>query len=95
MTEGHDTVKFVKAKNIRRLGPVEGMSEKGMPKRMLKRLFCRKRTGRPRTRWLDSVVICGGDGDQRLGRKSRGQGRLEKSCGGGQSPPLAVELMMK
>jgi hypothetical protein len=36
---------------------VERMSEERMPKRMLKgRLFCRRRKGRSRRRWLDSVV---------------------------------------
>jgi hypothetical protein len=71
------------------------MSEKGMPKRTPKRLFYRRRTGRPRTLWLDNVVICGGDGGQKLERKIIGLIRLEKSCGGGQSPPRAVQLMMK
>jgi len=40
-------------------------------------------------------VICGGDGGQRLERKIKGLVRLEKSCGGGQSPPRAAQLMMK
>jgi hypothetical protein len=69
MLEGRDIVMFVKAKRIRWLGPVEEMSEKLMPKRMLKILFSRRRMGRPHTRWLDNVVICGGDGGQRLERK--------------------------
>jgi len=30
------------------------------------------------------------DGGQRLERKSRGQSKLEESCGGSQSPPRAV-----
>jgi hypothetical protein len=35
-----------------------GMSEERMPKRMLKgTLFSRRRKGRPRTRWLDNVVM--------------------------------------
>jgi hypothetical protein len=95
MLEEHEIVRFVKAKNIRWLGPVEEMSEKGMPKRMLKRLFSRRRTGRPRTRWSDNVVICGGDGGQRLEREIIELIRMEKSCGGGQSPPRAVQLMME
>jgi hypothetical protein len=66
--------------------------EKGMSKRMMER---RRRTGRPRTRWLDNVVICGGNGGQRLERKIIGLIRLEKSYGGGQSPPRAVQLMIK
>jgi len=45
MLEGHDIVRFVKAKSISWLEPVEEMSEKGMPKGMLKRLFSRRRTG--------------------------------------------------
>jgi hypothetical protein len=31
MLEGHDIVRYVKAKRIRWLGPVEEMSEEGMP----------------------------------------------------------------
>jgi len=95
MLEGHDIVMFVKAKSIRRLGPVEEKSEKLMPKRILKRLFSRRRMERPRTRWLDNVVICGGDGGQRLERKTKGLIRLEKSCGGSQSPPRTAQLVMK
>jgi hypothetical protein len=81
MLEGHDIVRYVKSKRIRWLGPVEEMSEEGMPKRKLKRLFSRRKTGRPRTRWLGNVVICGGDGGQRLKRKIIGLIRLDKSCG--------------
>jgi hypothetical protein len=40
-------------------------------------------------------VICGGDGGQRLEGKIIELIRLEKSCGGGQSPPRAAQLMMK
>lgn len=35
-----------------------------------------------------------GDGGQRLDRKSRGQGRMEESREGSQSPSRAVELMI-
>ena len=49
---------FVKAQSIRWLGHVQRTSEELMPRRMLKgRLFCRRRKGRPRTRWLDNVVM--------------------------------------
>jgi hypothetical protein len=34
------------------------------------------------------------DGGKRLERKSRGQGRMEESCGGSQSPPRAVMLLL-
>ena len=54
----HDILRFVKAQRIRWVGHVERMSDERMPKRMLKgRLFSRRRKGRPRTRWLDSVVM--------------------------------------
>jgi hypothetical protein len=35
-----------------------------------------------------------GDWGQKLERKSRGQSRLEESCGGSQSPPRAVILLL-
>jgi hypothetical protein len=41
------------------------------------------------------VVICGGDGGERLERKITGLISLEKSCGGGQNPPRAAQLLMK
>jgi len=40
-------------------------------------------------------VICGVDRGQRLEREIIGLIRMEKSCGGGQSPPRAVQLMME
>jgi hypothetical protein len=57
LIKGHDIAGFMKAQTIRWLGHVERMSQEQMPKRMLKgSLFCRRRKGRPLTRWLDSVV---------------------------------------
>jgi hypothetical protein len=58
LVKGHDILRFVKAQRIRWVGHVERISDERMPKRMLKgRLFSRRRKGRPRTRWLDSVVM--------------------------------------
>jgi hypothetical protein len=58
LIKGHDIVSFVKAERMRWLRNVERISEERMLKWMLKgRLFCRRRNGRPRTRWLDSVVM--------------------------------------
>ena len=48
----------MKAQRTSWLGHVERMAEEWMPKRMWKgRLFCRRRKGRPRKRWLDNVVM--------------------------------------
>jgi hypothetical protein len=55
--KGHDVIRFVKAEAIKYLGHVEGTSEERMPKRMLKGALLSRRKGRPRTRWLDSVVM--------------------------------------
>ena len=58
LIKGHGIVRFVKAQSIRWLAHVQRTSEELMPRRMLKgRLFCRRRKGRPRTRWLDNVVM--------------------------------------
>jgi len=52
-----DTVKFIKARRIRRLGHVKRMEEGAMPRKMMEgRLFIGRRKGRPRLRWMDDVV---------------------------------------
>jgi hypothetical protein len=57
LIEGQDLVKFIKAQRLRWLGHVERMPETQMPKRILKgRLDNRRRGGRPRMRWMDSVI---------------------------------------
>ena len=54
---GKDIVKFIKSQRLRWLRRVERMSEERMPKRMLKgRLYTTRHRGRPRMRWLDSVI---------------------------------------
>jgi hypothetical protein len=58
LIEGQDLVRFIKAQRLRWLGHVERMSETQMPKRILKgRLNNRRRKGRPRMRWMDSVIV--------------------------------------
>jgi hypothetical protein len=57
LIEGQDLVRFIKAQRLRWLGHVERMPEMQMPKRILKgRLDKRRRRGRPRMRWMDSVI---------------------------------------
>jgi hypothetical protein len=57
LIEGQDLVGFIKAQRLRRLGHVERMPETQMPKRILKgRLDNRRRRGRARMRWMDSVI---------------------------------------
>lgn len=52
-----DLVKFIKSQRIRWLGHVERMEEDRMNKRMMQgRLYCGRRRGRPRMRWLDEVL---------------------------------------
>jgi len=52
-----DIVKFIKAQRIRRLGHVKRMEVGVMPRKMMeRRLFIRRRIGRPRLRWMDDVV---------------------------------------
>jgi hypothetical protein len=54
---GQDLVRFIKPQRLRWLGHVERMPETKMPKRTLKgRLDNRRRRGRPRMRWMDSVI---------------------------------------
>jgi hypothetical protein len=50
-------VRFIKALRLRWLGHVEQIPETQIPKRILKgRLDNRRRRGRPRMRWMDSVI---------------------------------------
>jgi len=54
---GEDIVKFIKARRIRWLGHVNRMEEGAIPRKMMEgRLFAGRRKGRPRLRWMDSVV---------------------------------------
>jgi hypothetical protein len=54
---GEDIVKFIKAQRIRWLGHVKRMEMGAMPRKMMEgRLFTGRRKGRPRLRWMDSVV---------------------------------------
>jgi hypothetical protein len=56
LLKGKDIVRFIKSQRLRWLGHVERMLDNAMPKRMLKgRLYCKRRKGRPRMRWLDDV----------------------------------------
>jgi hypothetical protein len=53
-----DIVRFVNAQRIRWLGHVEKMLEEQMLGRILKvRLFPKRGSGQPCTRWLDNVVM--------------------------------------
>jgi hypothetical protein len=57
LIEEQDLVRFIKAQRPRWLGHVERMPETQMPKGILKgRLDNRRRRGRPRMRWMDSVI---------------------------------------
>jgi hypothetical protein len=57
LIEGQDLVRFIKAQRLRWLGHVERMPGTQMPKRILKgRLDNRRRRGRPRMRWTDSMI---------------------------------------
>jgi hypothetical protein len=54
---GEDIVKFIKARRIRWRGHVNRMEEGAMARKMMEgRLFAGRRKGRPRLRWMDSVV---------------------------------------
>jgi hypothetical protein len=56
LIEGQDLVRFIKAQRLRWLGHVERMPETQMPKIILKRRLDNRRRGRPRMRWMDSVI---------------------------------------
>jgi hypothetical protein len=58
LIEGQDLVRFIKAQRLRWLGHVERMPETQMPKRILKGRLDnrRRRRGRPRMWWMDSVI---------------------------------------
>jgi hypothetical protein len=57
LIKGQDLVRFIKMQRLRWLGHLERMPESQMPKRMLTgRLHSRRKKGRPRKRWIDSVI---------------------------------------
>jgi hypothetical protein len=56
LMKGEDIVRFMMLQRIRKLGHVERMEDKAMPKRMLNgRLYSKRRKGRPKMRWLEEV----------------------------------------
>jgi GTP1/Obg family GTP-binding protein len=56
LLKGEDIIRCIKSQRLRWLGHVERMEDNAMLKRMLKgRLYCKRRKGRPRMRWLDDV----------------------------------------
>jgi hypothetical protein len=57
LIKGQDLIRFIKMQRLRWLGHLERMPESQMPKRMLRgRLHSRRKKGRPRKRWMDSVI---------------------------------------
>jgi hypothetical protein len=57
LIEGQDLVRFIKMERLRCLGHIERMPESQMPKRMMRgRLHSRRKKGRPRNIWMDSVI---------------------------------------
>ena len=51
-----DTVRFVKAERISWIGHVERMEDSRIHKRVMKeKIYTKRRTGRPKIRWLDDV----------------------------------------
>jgi hypothetical protein len=57
LIKGQDLVIFIKMQRLRWLGHLEMIPESQMPKRMLRgRFHSRRKKGRPRKRWMDSVI---------------------------------------
>jgi hypothetical protein len=56
MIRKKDIVRFVKARRISWIGHAERMEESRMPKRVMrKKIYTKRRRGRPKVRWLDDV----------------------------------------
>jgi hypothetical protein len=54
--KGEDIVRFVKSRQLARLGHIERMGEERMPRKLLHgKIEGRRRRGRPKKRWLQSL----------------------------------------
>jgi hypothetical protein len=56
LIKGQDLVRFIKMQRLRWLGHLEMMPESQMPRMLRGRLHSRRKKGRPRKRWMDSVI---------------------------------------
>jgi hypothetical protein len=96
LIKGQDLVRFIKMQWLRWLGHLDRMPESQMPKRMLRgRLHSRRKKGRRRKRWMDSVIADLGVMGVRGWRSKAADRKLERRCPSSQSPPLAVAPVKK